>query len=322
MRAPDTRSPAASPPVRDSAVTLSGLRTFVAVGEARSFSVAARALGVTQPSVSVQLAALERACGVLLCHRKPEFVLTEAGQDLFVRARLILSRVDEFETSVVDLQRAQGRLVVGLSTPHVAMPLIARFSAACPEVILGTVLGNTSTLLEDVARCRIDLGVMTLLQPPPHLECVLVSTPRLMVCLRADDPLARRRSLRPADLAAREFIAREAGSQTRALFEATFAAAGCTPRLRMDVGSREAMREAVAAGLGLGMLFDIESGEDRRLALVPLPGAGHQPGVYAVALKESLGIPSVRAFFDQVGARVQAGGLAAPAPRRHRSPAL
>ncbi|MBP8310016.1 MAG: LysR family transcriptional regulator, partial [Burkholderiaceae bacterium] len=58
---------------RDRSVTLSGLRTFVAVVQARGLSGAARVLGVTQPSVSVQLAALERACGVLLCHRKPEF---------------------------------------------------------------------------------------------------------------------------------------------------------------------------------------------------------------------------------------------------------
>ena len=70
----------------DRGVTLSGLRTFVAVVQARGLSGAARVLGVTQPSVSVQLAALERACGVLLCHRKPEFALTDAGADVFVRA--------------------------------------------------------------------------------------------------------------------------------------------------------------------------------------------------------------------------------------------
>ena len=212
--------PLIAPARQDSGVTLSGLRAFVAVTEAGSFSGAARALGVTQPSVSVQLAALERACGLLLCHRKPEVVLTQAGQDLFVRARLILSRVQEFEASVVDLQQAQGRLVVGLSTPHAAMPLIAGFSARWPDISLRTVLGNTTTLLEDVSRCRLDVAVMTMMQASAQLECVLVSSPRLTVCLRADDPLARRTSLRPADLLGRDFIAREAGSQTRALFDA------------------------------------------------------------------------------------------------------
>ena len=285
-------------------MTLSGLRTFVAVVQARGLSGAARVLGVTQPSVSVQLAALERACGVLLCHRKPEFALTDAGADVFVRARLILSRVDEFESALDHLQQAAGRVSVGLSTPHVAMPLLAGFRAAHPAISLQVSMGNTTTLLEEVARCRVDVAVMTLREPPPNLLCVKVASPRLAVCLRADHPLARRRTLRPADLAALEIIAREPGSQTRALFDETLARAGVKPRVVMEVGNREALREAVAAGLGVGMLFDNENGEDRRFALVPLQGVPHAPGVYAVALNESLGIPGVQALVEHLRAGV------------------
>ncbi len=288
----------------DRGVTLSGLRTFVAVVQARGLSGAARVLGVTQPSVSVQLAALERACGVLLCHRKPEFALTDAGADVFVRARLILSRVDEFESALDHLQQAAGRVSVGLSTPHVAMPLLAGFRAAHPAISLQVSMGNTTTLLEEVARCRVDVAVMTLREPPPNLLCVKVASPRLAVCLRADHPLARRRTLRPADLAALEIIAREPGSQTRALFDETLARAGVKPRVVMEVGNREALREAVAAGLGVGMLFDNENGEDRRFALVPLQGVPHAPGVYAAALNESLGIPGVQALVEHLRAGV------------------
>jgi DNA-binding transcriptional LysR family regulator len=276
----------------------------VAVVQARGLSGAARVLGVTQPSVSVQLAALERACGVLLCHRKPEFALTDAGADVFVRARLILSRVDEFESALDHLQQAAGRVSVGLSTPHVAMPLLAGFRTAHPAISLQVSMGNTTTLLEEVARCRVDVAVMTLREPPPNLLCVKVASPRLAVCLRADHLLARRRTLRPADLAALEIIAREPGSQTRALFDETLARAGVKPRVVMEVGNREALREAVAAGLGVGMLFDNENGEDRRFALVPLQGVPHAPGVYAVALNESLGIPGVQALVEHLRAGV------------------
>lgn len=303
---------------RDRGVTLSGLRTFVAVVQARGLSGAARVLGVTQPSVSVQLAALERACGVLLCHRKPEFVLTDAGADVFVRARLILSRVDEFESALDHLQQAAGRVSVGLSTPHVAMPLLAAFRAAHPDIGLQVSMGNTSTLLEDVARCRVDVGVMTLREPPAHLMCLKVASPRLAVCLRADDPLARRRGLRPADLAGLDLIAREPGSQTRALFDETLARAGVTPRAVMEVGNREAMREAVAAGLGVGMLFDNENGDDRRFALVPLQGVPHTPAVYAVALNESLGIPGVQALVEHL--RAHAGRPRAAGSRARGTP--
>ncbi len=291
----------------DRGVTVSGLRTFVAVVQARGLSGAARALGVSQPSVSVQLSAFERACGVLLCHRKPEFALTDAGADVFVRARLILSRVDEFETALDDLQQAAGRVTVGLSTPHVAMQLLASFRAAHPGIHLQVGMGNTTTLLEDVSRCRVDVALMTLLEPPAHLLCLKVASPRLAVCLRADDRLAGRKFLRPADLARRDVIAREPGSQTRTLFEDTLARAGVTPRVVMEVGNREAMREAVAAGLGIGMLFDNENGEDRRFALVPLQGVTRAPGVYAVALHESLGIPGVQSLMTHLGLRTGGG---------------
>jgi DNA-binding transcriptional LysR family regulator len=72
----------------------------------------------------------------------------------------------------------------------------------------------------------------------------------------------------------------------------------------MEVGNREALREAVAAGLGVGMLFDNENGEDRRFALVPLQGVPHAPGVYAAALNESLGIPGVQALVEHLRAGV------------------
>lgn len=76
---------------REGNITLAGLRAFVAVTEARGFSEGARTLGLTQPSVSVQVAALEQACGLLLCRRKPEFELTEAGRAVYVKARNVMA---------------------------------------------------------------------------------------------------------------------------------------------------------------------------------------------------------------------------------------
>jgi DNA-binding transcriptional LysR family regulator len=72
------------------------------------------------------------------------------------------------------------------------MPLVAGFKGLHPRASLAVSIGNTTTLLDDVARCRIDIGIMTLLDPPPHLACALVDAPRLAVCMRRDDPLARR----------------------------------------------------------------------------------------------------------------------------------
>ena len=288
---------------RGGGVTLLALRAFVAVAEKGSFSEAARTLGVSQPSVSVQLATLEESCGVLLCHRKPEIALTDAGQSLYTRARLVLSRVEEFEAAAgAAVLAVNGRLKIGTSAPHATMPLIAGFQRRHPGAEVAVSIGNTTTLTDDIARCRIDVGVMTLTETMPHLACALVSAPRLTVFMRTDDPLSQRTTLSPAELAGRPFVLREPGSQTRKLLESTFAAENVPLVAAMEIATREAVREAVAAGIGLGAVFEGENGCDGRLASVPFRSLPSASGVYAVALRESLGIPSVQGFFDHLAA--------------------
>jgi DNA-binding transcriptional LysR family regulator len=292
---------------RDGQITLSGLRTFVAVVDAGGLSRAAETLGVTQPSVSIQLNGLEEACGVRLLHRRPRLLLTDAGRDLFVRARLILARLDEFEASVSDLRALRrGRLTVGLSAPHTAMPLLAAFHDRHPSTEVAVTIGNTATLLAAVAACRIDVGVMTLAEPSSGLACTLVVRQRIGICVPAGHRLARRRTLGPADLDGLPLILREEGSMTRQVALSLFAAAGLTPTVRLSIGSREALKEAVAAGLGVGIVFKGESENDPRLATIPLDGTPAGVGVYAVALRESLDIPLVGAFM----AAAEAGGQA------------
>lgn len=288
---------------RGGGVTLLALRAFVAVAENRSFSEAARALGVSQPSVSVQLASLEDSCGVLLCHRKPEIALTDAGEALYTRARLVLSRVEEFEAAAGAAALAvNGRLKIGTSAPHAAMPLIAGFLRSHPGADVAVSIGNTTTLLDDVARCRIDVGVMTLTEPPAHLACSLVGAPRLTVFMRTDDPLRQRTSLSPTELAGRAFVLREPGSQTRKHLESAFAAENVPLVPAMEIATREAVREAVAAGIGLGAVFEGENGCDSRFVTVPFRALPEASGIYAVALRESLGIPTVQGFFDHIAA--------------------
>lgn len=287
---------------REGEITLSGLRTFVAVAEAMSFQKAAGYLGVSQPTVSVQLQALEQACGVLLFNRKPELALTAAGRDLFVRARLAVSRVDEFGAVVRDLQTMQrGQLTVGLSTPHTALPIIAAFMAAYPSIAMATSIGNTAQLLDQIARCQIDIGIMTLVEQPQQFACRLIETPRLMIIMPREHRLADRTSLSPADLASEEFLLREEGSMTRAVLEAAFVDAGIALRRRLVLGSRETIKVAVAARMGLGAVFENEFNahtDGVAIPLVPQP-LGH--GVYAVTLKESVDIPVVTAFVEKCG---------------------
>ncbi len=283
---------------RDPGLTLTALRSFVAVVEAGSFSRAAQQLGVSQPSVSLQLTGLERACGVLLLHRKPQLQPTDAGRELLLRARLILSRLDEFEGIVAGLQGLrQGQLSVGMSGPHVAMRLVAGFLRQHPGITLSTRIGNTTALLADVAQCRTDVALVALTAPPPGLACRSIYPLRLAACLPQGHALARRRSVTAREVARLPFISREVGSVTRQLAEQLFATAGLTPQVAHEVTGREAMKEAVVAGMGIGALFAQEAEGDARLAAVPIADAA-PAAIHAVALEESLGIPVVRAFWD------------------------
>jgi DNA-binding transcriptional LysR family regulator len=279
---------------REGTISLNALRCFAAVVEGGSISRAAEILDLSQPTISVTLTGLERACGTLLLHRRPRIALTDAGQDLLARARLVLGRMDELEETMRqsrDLRR--GSIAIGLSTPAHAMPCIAALMAAYPDLRVRTRLGNTNGLLQALASCEIEVAIMTLTQPVEGMACTLMVTQRLIACVPASAP---RSGISLEELAEGPLVLREPGSMTRAMMEAAFAAHDLTGRIALEVGSREAAREAVAAGIGISVVLDGEAWLDQRLLAVPILGEPIAGGVYAVALPESLDLPAVRAF--------------------------
>lgn len=280
-------------------ISLPALRCFVAVVEGGSLSRAAERLGLSQPTVSVALAGLERACGTLLLHRRPRLILTDAGRDLLVRARLVLGRMQELESSVAAFSALRrGSLTIGISSPAFAMPMIAALLRDHSGIDVRTRLGNTAALIAALTACEIEVAVMTMIHPPESLTCTKIAEQRLVACLPRG-PSQRRITL--AKLAQGPLILREPGSMTRAMLEAALLAQGLTAKVVLEVGSREAAREAVAAGIGVGVVLDGEVGEDARLVAVPIAGPPILGGVYAVVLPESLDLPAVRAFLGKAG---------------------
>jgi DNA-binding transcriptional LysR family regulator len=290
---------------REGGISLAALRCFVAVADSGSLSRAADQLGISQPTVSITLTALERAAATLLLHRRPRLALTDAGRDMLVRARLVLSRMQELQESISAFRGlSRGSLAVGLSTPFFAMPMIAAFLRAHPAISLRTRLGNTSGLLEALAACEIEVAVMTLVDPVEGMACTWLADQHLVACVprgTAAGPITL------AQLAAGPLVLRERGSMTRLMLERALAAHGLVPKVRLEVGSREAAREAVAAGIGTGVVLDGELGDDNRLAPVPIAAPPIGGGVYAVALPESLALPTVAAFVD-AGRTAHRGG--------------
>ncbi|MBL8705371.1 MAG: LysR family transcriptional regulator [Rhodospirillales bacterium] len=282
---------------RQGGLSLTALRVFAAVVDSGSFSRAAETLGMSQPNVSFQVVNLEQACGVRLLQRRQPVSLTDAGRDLFVRARLILSRVDEFESSVRDLRDLQrGRLTIGFSSPAAALGLIAVFLRAHPGIEVATALGNTESLLADIQNCRIDVGIMTLTEPRPALTNTLIAEQHLVACLPRRHRLARADAISLAELAGEPLVVREPGSMTQQLLDRVLAERGLAPPVRLRVASREALKEAVAQGIGLGAVLHDEAGSDLRLRIVPITGIAVRAGIYAVSLNESIDLPAVAAF--------------------------
>jgi DNA-binding transcriptional LysR family regulator len=123
---------------------------------------------------------------------------------------------------------------------------------------------------------------------------------RLIAFVHRAHAWARRRNVRPAELVGQRLVLREPGSTTRHAFEAALAGAGITIGEMLEIGSREGVREAVAAGLGVGIVSDFEFGHDPRLHPLTIDGLAGGMTEYAACLADRRELRLVKAFLDVV----------------------
>lgn len=281
-------------PVANGSHSLSDMHAFIAVVEAGSFSEAARQLGLSQPAVSQRVRNFENSCGIRLLDRRAGPELTSAGREIFHRARLVLARVAELDTTAADLRGLRtGRITFGYATPAFAIPLIARFNAAHPEVVVDYHYGNTAELFDGLRQCRLDVAVTSLLDVPNDLVARQIASQRLMLCVPTGHPLSVNRTVTLQQLDREPVLVREDGSMTRALVEKVCARSNMTLASSLVMPTREAVKEAVAAGLGLGFVLEGEVGWDARLAAVELVDAPDPVGVYLLCHAEAAELPTV-----------------------------
>jgi aminoethylphosphonate catabolism LysR family transcriptional regulator len=279
-------------------MNLPQIRAFRAVAMHRGFSAAAQALGVSQPAVTQQIKALEEALGARLFHRQGGTVeLTQAGRDLLPsvhRAAMVLDELGSTVSAARDLR--VGHLLAGICAPHVAMPILKCFMTGYPGVRLEVRLENSSNLLDRIASHHFDVAIATLSEPHPDFFCQKLVAQRVLVMVPVDHPWADRSAIDVGALAGVPFVMREAGSMTRQLFQAGLTAAGVTIDERLTLGSRETVKEAVAAGVGCGIVLDRELGHDPRLAGIPVDGTAMAAAEYVVALPDIAELGTVAGF--------------------------
>ena len=277
------------------------IRAFDAVAREGSFSRAAEVLGVTQPALTIQVKALEERHGLKLLHRDGRGVkLTDAGERLFTLSRQLASLeeiIDDTLEASSELQRAELRLAV--DGPHIVMGLFAKFLARHPQVRLSVSMGNTQVVRQRLLDRHVDVGILPLISEHPRVHAVPLWTHRGLLITSHRHRLAERKVVSLAELEGEAMIGREDGSTTQMLVDAALARHGVEVRAVMELGSREALVEAVAVGLGCGIVWELEALASSRVRAIPIENDELITTDYIACLKSERERAIVKAIFAE-----------------------
>jgi DNA-binding transcriptional LysR family regulator len=253
-------------------ITFRQLRLFLALADTGSVSAAARALHVTQPTASMQLREIAQSVGLPvyeLIARKVH--LTPIGHELAATARAMVQHWDGFEQQVDALKGLRrGKLrVAAVSTAKYFIPRwVGQFCQQHPGIDVSLEILNRDGVVQRLRDHMDDLYIMS--QPPADMDLrddILMPNPIVLIASEGD-AASQRKHLKLRDLEGQRFILREKGSGTRMAADAHFRSQRFRPDVRLELGSNEAVKESVAAGLGLGVI-----------SLQALTGSGQGQGV-------------------------------------------
>lgn len=276
------------------------LRAFHHVARERGFTRAAAAAGVGQPTLSAQVTALEKTYGVRLFDRRGRGVqLTATGQALYALTDRMFGLEGEAEALLSGAASlAQGHLRVSADSAYHAVPILAELKRRHAGLTFSLSLGNSAAVLRRLFDYEADVAVMAKLTSDPRLFTLPFRTDRLVLFVPRGHAWAGRRRIRLTELAGQDMVLRERGSVTRGVFESTLAAASVRPGAVIEVESREGVGEAVAAGFGIGVVFESEFRAGDRFHRIAVGGVDLAVGEYVVCLEERRPLALVRAFLD------------------------
>lgn len=301
------------------------LRLFLALADTGSVSAAARALHVTQPTASMQLRELTEAVGMPLYEVVSRRVrLTALGEELAQTARRMQSEWESFR-QVADATRGLERGRLALSVVSTAKYFIPRwlgsFCAEHPGIDVALQVLNRDGVVQRLRANLDDLYVMS--RPPEDIELedrVFLPNP-LVVIAPSGHPSGAARRLDWGRLAGETFILREQGSGTRMACEAHFRAVGISPRVRLELGSNEAIKQAVAGGLGLAIVSAHALGshlDEDGLVVLPVKGFPIHSQWHLVQPRARRLSPIARVFREHVLREADLATAPASARRRGR----
>ena len=294
--------------------TLPQLRVFEASARLGSFTRAAEELHIAQPTASVQIKKLTETVGLALFEQVGKRIyLTDAGQRLYTGCHdvfRVLSAVEETLNGMRAVETGHLRLAVSSAGKYFAPRMLGAFVQRYPGIDVSLETHNCRALLDRLANNQDDLYIFA---APPARDGVvtqaLLPNP-LVVFARDDHLLAGARQITFERIAQEPFLMREPGSGTRLLATKLFERHGLSPRIRLELSTDEAIKEAILAGLGVAIMSRFTLGldpEPSRLICLNVDGfplENHWYFAYPVGKQLSA---TARAFMDF--SRVEVKGL-------------
>ena len=284
-------------------VTIRQFQIFASAARTLSFSRTSRELYLSQPAISMQMKALEECAGTPLFERmKRRLFLTHAGEEMVRTVQQVLRALQDAEDTFAALRGVRaGRVTIGVvsTAKYFAPKLIAMFLAKHPGVEIKLDVDNREAVHGMLISNEIDLAIMG--RPPREVDTTAVpfAPHPFVIVAPPKHPLAQRKKVALAALAAETFLVRESGSGTRAAMERFFAEHGVEVSIGMEMSSNETIKQAVMAGLGLSFIswhtigFELAAG---RLALVRAEGLPVMREWHVVQRREKRLSPSADAF--------------------------
>ncbi|MEO1372964.1 MAG: LysR substrate-binding domain-containing protein [Cyanobacteria bacterium J06635_10] len=238
--------------------TLHQLRVFEAAARHGSFTRAAEELFLTQPTISMQIKQLTKSVGIPLFEQVGKrLYLTEAGRELFATCQEVFDTLAQFEMKVADLKglkQGQLRLAVITTAKYFIPRLLGSFCQLYPGIEISLQVTNHEGILERMTTNQDDLYIMS--QIPEHLDInyeAFLENP-LIVLAPVNHTLAGEKNIPISRLANEAFIMREPGSGTRRAVQQLFDANNVEVKVKLELGSNEAIKQAIAGGLGISVL--------------------------------------------------------------------
>jgi DNA-binding transcriptional LysR family regulator len=257
-------------------VDLRALEVFCKIMELRSFSRAAEAVLLTQPTVSGHIKTLEEELGLRLFDRAGKSVTpTRAGELLHGYARRILALREEAQQAISEHKGGlRGHLAVGGSSipgAYILPPLLAAFKREHPEVTIGLHISGSHEIVRSVIEGAAEVGMVGARFEEGRVQYEPFAEDELVLAVGTKHPWARRSTVRPTELAGQAFIMRERGSGTRKVMEETLARHDLEPgslHVALEVTGNEAVRQAVKAGAGVAVISRRAIEDDIRCELI------------------------------------------------------